>query len=132
MRVCWSWVFSAVLALGACASLPPVTNESTIDCLAKSTCYAVKVDNGSNRYDIELGLNGVKYGDIGSYGSALYTIPSSRLVHGSCLVASAKFPQVTDRPVLRSTEECINPGQYFRVDITVVPFKVWLVPYRQF
>lgn len=124
MRVCWSWVLGSVLALGACASLPP--NESN------ARGYVVQVDNGSNKYDIELRLNGFKYGDIGSYGSATYTIPVNQLVHGSCLVASAKFPQVPNRPILRSTEECIYPGQYFRVDITIVPFKVWLVPYRQF
>lgn len=129
MRLRWLWAVCAVVI--GCSTLPskPI-NLNILDCQARDDCFVVVVDNAANRYDAEIRINGVKYGDIGSYGNKSYSLYADRLRHGNCAVVTAKLSDIKYHTVLYSDEQCIYPGQYFDVRITLVPLKVWLTPFR--
>lgn len=128
MRLRWIWILGAVLI--GCSTIPVKPSLAALDCAAREDCFVVKVDNVANRYGVEFRINGIKYGDISANGSATYSLYAEQLKHGNCAVVSAKMPDTQYRTVLYSEEQCIFPGQYFDVQITLVPMRIWFAPMR--
>ena len=130
MRLHWIGLLSTVL-VGACSSLPQ-PKLGVLDCQARDDCVVVRVNAVSSRYPAEIRFNGRKYTDVDAYGTAVFTVYTTNLLHGNCGVVSARLTRTPGVGIVNisSTEECIRPGQYYEADISTVPLKVWLTALR--
>lgn len=116
------------LFLVACASSQTKPFVSPEDCAARLDCRVVTVDNTSNKFNIDVRINGAKYGNVSSYSAAAYSLYTSNLVHGNCAVVSIRF--VESGIVRSSDEQCISANEYYAVSVTYNPLYVWLTPFR--
>ena len=120
------WVLGAIL-ISACIGNPK-PNLGIEDCLARNDCIAVTVDNSSNPHWADFRINGTKYGTLAPYSKASYSLYTDRLIHFNCAVVSATYRD--NGEYLQSSEECFEPGSFFRVEISDMPKVIWLTPVR--
>lgn len=120
--------FLLLLALCACASLPPETAPTTATelrdaekCAQVSPCIPIRADN-QLYHDATIFVNGARVGDVPGNGNKTFWIRRSLLVEGDCLYARAylRVPNVS----LNAAREC---GSTFRLTIGVEGY-LWVNP----
>lgn len=125
----YSTLISTVLTVltMSCTSLPtPVLSPG--DCLSRSDCRLVIVDNTVNQSNVDVRINNVKLGEVTSYSTGVFTFYTTRLVHGNCAIATARF--IGGPHTITSSEQCIEVNEYFNIKVTNHPDYIWLTPFR--